>query len=121
MCATASCGSATNVIEGTLATSCDDARQVSAANVLTNGWQHIALTWSNGLAPSLYINGQLDQPGRHKVPLSGELANCPQFIVGRGPSGIADTWAGLVDEVRVFPWAMNAASLELRMSFGWSR
>jgi hypothetical protein len=103
----ASCGTATNVIEGSLTTSCDTGKQVSASNALTNGWEHIAMTWSNGLAPSLYFNGRLDQPGRHQVPLRGELVNCPQFIVGKGPLDIAATWAGLVDEVRVFPWALS--------------
>lgn len=107
----ASCGVSSNVIEGTLASSCEEARQVSAANVLTNGWQHIALTWSNGLAPSLYINGELDQPGKHQLPLHGVLANCPQFLLGKGPVDIADTWAGLIDEVRVFPWAMDVAEV----------
>jgi hypothetical protein len=107
----ASCGSATNVIESTLTTSCDTGKQVSASNALTNGWQHIAITWSNGLGPSLYFNGQVDQPGRHKVPLRGELVNCPQFILGKGPMDIAATWAGLVDDVRVFPWALNEAQI----------
>ena len=107
----ASCGASSNVIEGTLATSCEDARQVSAANVLTNGWQHLAVTWSNNLAPSLYINGELDQPGKHQAALRGVLANCPQFLLGKGPSDITNTFAGLVDELRVFPWAMDAAEV----------
>jgi hypothetical protein len=53
----------------------------------------------------------VDQPGRHKVPLRGELVNCPQFILGKGPMDIAATWAGLVDDVRVFPWALNEAQI----------
>ncbi|HMP83803.1 MAG TPA: Calx-beta domain-containing protein, partial [Verrucomicrobiota bacterium] len=107
----ASCGSATNVIEATMATICDSSRLVSAPNALTNGWQHILLTWSNGLAPQLYINGQFDQPNRHKTPLRGELVNCPQFLLGKGPSDIPATWAGKVDELRVFSWHMSAAEV----------
>ncbi len=107
----ATCGPATNVFQGTLATSCGEAAQISAANALTNGWQHIALTWSNGLAPAFYVNGQLDQPQRHKVPLLGELVNCPKFLVGKGPNDIAATWAGMVDEIRVFSWQMDAAEI----------
>lgn len=107
----ASCGASSNVIEGTLATVCADARQVSAGNVLTDGWQHLAITWSNNLAPSLYINGELDQPGKHQSPLKGVLANCPQFLLGRGPMDVTNTFAGMVDELRVFPWAMDAAEV----------
>lgn len=107
----ASCGASSNVIEGTLSTSCGDARQVSAANVLTSEWQHIAITWSNNLAPSLYINGELDQPGKHQSPLKGVLANCPKFLLGKGPPDITNTFAGLVDELRVFPWAMDTAEI----------
>jgi hypothetical protein len=107
----ASCGSATNVLESTLATSCDDARQVTAANAITNGWQHIVLTWSNGLPPALYINGQLDQRDRHKAPLRGELVNCPQFLLGKGPVDVTATWAGLVDDLRVFSWQMSEAEV----------
>ena len=107
----ASCGASSNVIEGTLATSCEEGRQVSAANVLTNGWQHLAVIWSNNLAPALYLNGELDQPGKHQSPLRGVLANCPHFLLGKGPPDLTNTFAGLVDEVRVFPWAMDAAEV----------
>lgn len=107
----ASCGSATNVIESTFATSCGEARQISAANTLTNGWQHLALTWTNGFAPALYLNGKLDQRDRHKVPLLGELVNCPKFLLGKGPADIAATWAGQVDDLRVFSWQLNAAEV----------
>jgi hypothetical protein len=107
----ASCGSATNVLEGTLATSCGEARQITAANALSNGWQHITLTWTNGFAPALFINGKLDQRDRHKLPLLGELVNCPQFLLGKGPVDLTATWAGQVDELRVFSWRMDEAEV----------
>jgi hypothetical protein len=107
----ASCGPATNVVESTLITSCGEARQISAANAVTNAWQHLALTWTNGLAPLLYLNGKLDQNSRHKAPLLGELVNCPKFLLGKGPADIAANWAGQVDELRVFSWQLSAAEL----------
>jgi hypothetical protein len=45
------------------------------------------------------------------VPLRGVLANCPQFLLGKGPVDVTNTWAGLVDELRVFPWAMDVAEV----------
>jgi hypothetical protein len=107
----ASCGPATNVVESTLITSCGEARQISAANAVTNGWQHLALTWTNGLDPLLYLNGKLDQNSRHKSPLLGELVNCPKFLLGKGPTDLTATWAGEVDELRVFSWQLSAAEI----------
>ena len=107
----ASCGPAKNVVESTLVTSCGEARQISAANAVTNGWQHLALTWTNGLAPLLYLNGKLDQNSRHKTALLGELVNCPKFLLGKGPADLAATWAGQVDELRVFAWQLSAAEI----------
>ena len=98
-----SCGQYTNVIEATIATTRDSIRHVSANNILTNGWQHLMLTWSNGLAPALYINGQLDQPLHHMVSLGGVLTNCPRFVVGKGPPDWPLSWNGQIDDVRVFP------------------
>lgn len=109
--ATASCGNATNVIEATLATTAGSVRRISTGQVWTNGWQHLALTWSNGLAPALFLNGQLDQPLSGFVPLSGALTNCPQFLVGRGPSDSPNSWNGWLDDVRVFPRALSAGEI----------
>jgi len=107
----ATCGGATNVIEATFATTRGQSRRVSTSNVLSNGWQHLAITWSNGLAPALFINGQPDQPWKGSVALRGVLTNCPQFIVGKGAPDIANTFAGLVDDVRVFPRTLHAAEV----------
>ncbi len=107
----ASCGSSSNVIEATVSTTFGVARYISASNVMTNGWQHLALTWSNGLAPALYINGQPDQPLSHVLTWAGVLTNCPQFVVGKGPAGISNSWKGWIDDVRVFQRALSAAEV----------
>jgi hypothetical protein len=99
----ASCGNYTNVIEATIATTHGFVRHVSANHIVTNAWQHLLLTWSNGLAPALYINGQLDQPLDHMVTLGGVLTNCPRFVVGKGPPDWPLSWNGQIDDVRVFP------------------
>jgi hypothetical protein len=99
----ASCGNYTNVIETTIVTTHGFVRHVSANNLVTNAWQHLLLTWSNGLAPALYVNGQLDQPLDHMVTLSGVLTNCPRFVVGKGPPDWPLSWHGQIDDVRVFP------------------
>jgi hypothetical protein len=108
----ASCGSATNVIEATFATTRATTHHVSANNAITNQWQHLALSWSNGLAPQLFINGQPDQSQGQMTALRGALTNCPQFIVGRGPLDVINSWAGFVDDVRVFGRALSSVEIE---------
>ncbi|MEK7780181.1 MAG: Calx-beta domain-containing protein, partial [Verrucomicrobiota bacterium] len=107
----ASCGAATNVIEASFVTSRTTARHVSASNATTNNWQHLALTWSNGLAPALFLNGAPDQSGKHWVALRGFITNSPQFIFGQGPADVTNTWRGLVDEVRLFPRALPVVEI----------
>jgi hypothetical protein len=109
--AAASCGTANNVYEATLSASCGDTKWVSDSNAVAAGWQHLVLTWSNGVAPMLYLNGQPDQPGKHGFPAGGELVECDEFLLGKGPGDIANTWAGLVDELRVFSWPMDEAEV----------
>jgi hypothetical protein len=104
----ASCGSASNTIEATFATPRGNGHLVSTSNRITNDWQHIALTWSNGLAPRLYINGHPDLPAKETAPLRSFLTNATQFVVGKGPADILGSWQGAVDDVRVFPRALSA-------------
>jgi hypothetical protein len=107
----ASCGRSTNVLEATIATSAGVVRYITDSNRLTNGWQHLVLAWSNGLAPAFFINGQLDQPQSHGVTLAGALTNCPQFIVGESPLDSPRSWNGWIDDVRVYPRALTAGEI----------
>ncbi len=106
--ATAYCGTQTNLVEVVIPTTQGAIYHDSASGVLTpNQWQNIAVTWTNGGAPKLYFNGQLDQPAAGFVGQSGVMTNCPQWIVGRGASNSPAAWNGSVDEVQVFPLALE--------------
>jgi len=105
----ASCGNFTNVIEAAIPTTKGVVHRASASNALMPGqWQHLALTWTNGEAPKLYLNGQLDQPLSGFVAASGVLTNCPQFIIGKGAFDSPASWNGAIDDVRVFAVALSA-------------
>ena len=108
----ASCGSYTNVIETTIPTSRGTVHRASAANALKPGlWQHVALTWTNGGEPKLYVNGALDQPNAGFVAASGGLTNCPEFIIGKGGFDSPTSWSGGIDDVRVFDVALSAEEI----------
>jgi len=108
----ASCGSDTNVIEATITTTRGTVNRISANNALTPGqWEHVALTWTNGEAPKLYLNGQLDQPLAGFVAISGVLTNCPEFIAGKGALDSPASWNGALDDVRVFAAALSAGEI----------
>jgi hypothetical protein len=104
----AACGNYTNVVEATIPTTAGVVHRASASNALQPGqWQHVAVTWTNGEAPKLYFNGQLDQPSAGFAALSGVLTNCPQFIIGKGAGDSPVSWNGALDDVRVFNVALS--------------
>ena len=108
----ASCGNFTNVVEATVPTTHGTVHRASASNALKPGvWQHVALTWTNGEAPKLYLNGQLDQPNSGFIAASGALTNCPQFIIGKGALDSPASWSGGIDDVRVFDTALSAEEI----------
>ena len=115
----ASCGTNSNVIEVTVPTTRGVVHRISASDSIRPfEWENIILTWSNTVAPSLYINGQPDQPRAGMVKIAGMLTNCPEFIVGNGALGSPGSWNGSVDDVRLFPRALNAN--EVLGLYGWT-
>ena len=116
---TASCGTNTDVIELTVPTTRGVVHRISASHAIRPfEWENVILTWSNTLAPSLYINGQPDQPLAGMVTVKGLLTNCPQFIVGQGWSDSPGPWNGSLDDVRLFPRALSAN--EVLALYGWA-
>jgi len=108
----ASCGNFTNVVEAVIPTTKGVVHHTSASNALKpSQWQHVALTWTNGGEPKLYLNGQLDQPQSGFETASGVLTNCPQFIVGKGAFDSPASWNGAIDDVRVFAVALSAGEI----------
>ncbi len=108
----ASCGNYTNVIEATIPATRGTVHRISVGNAVKPGaWQHVALTWTNGGAPKLYVNGLLDQPNAGFATASGVLTNCPQFIIGKGAWDSSASWSGALDDVRVFDVALSAEEI----------
>ncbi|MBP8606254.1 MAG: BNR-4 repeat-containing protein [Phycisphaerae bacterium] len=75
---------------------------------LDNTWHHLAATY-DGQSIKLYVDGQLDASAA-----TPELVNSnadPVYIANR--SDAARYWVGLIDDVRIYSFAMDAAAVGL--------
>ncbi|HEY5910543.1 MAG TPA: Calx-beta domain-containing protein [Verrucomicrobiae bacterium] len=103
----ASCGQGSNVYEATLATTAGVVRYVSSSQAVKPGWHNLLITWASGSSLAFYIDGELDRRGTRPAELGGFIANSPEFIIGRGPIEAPFSLRGQVDDVLVFPRALN--------------
>jgi hypothetical protein len=86
----------------------DSHENESASNVQTTDWQHLMVTWNSGEAAKLFINGVLDTPTSVDDVIGGTTTGYSALIVGRGGKDEDGSWDGLVDDVRVYDYALSA-------------
>jgi hypothetical protein len=79
----------------------------SSEYVQTTEWQHLVMTWSSGNQLALYINGLLDTPTDNDDAEVGTTTGCTKLLVGRGGKDETGSWDGLVDEVRIYDYALS--------------
>ncbi len=103
----ASCGQGSDVYEATLRTTAGTVRYVSASQAVTSGWHNLILTWQSGFGLVLFIDGERDRPGSRSAALGGVVSDSPEFVIGRGPADAPFPLRGQVDEVMVFPYALD--------------
>jgi len=86
----------------------------SSSNVQTTQWQHLAMTWSSGDVTKLYINGVEDTPMSVEPAHSGTLTGYTKLIIGKGGKdiGIDKSWNGLIDDVRIYNYALSEAEIK---------
>jgi len=78
-------------------------------------WYHVAGSY-DGSAARVYINGNL----RASQPCPGALAHTTDPLnVGRDPRWTDRLFAGLVDDVRLYPRALSAAEVKELTAMGW--
>ena len=71
----------------------------------TTEWQHIVMTWEDGVGFNLYIDGELDEPTLPMENTAGTLALMDRFVLGDGAKGY---WDGYIDEVAVWTSTLTA-------------
>ncbi|MFP4107238.1 MAG: LamG-like jellyroll fold domain-containing protein [Phycisphaerae bacterium] len=85
------------------------AAEASDSSAVVDSWQHLVLTYADGVGPQLYIDSVLETDVAGTPPTSGELADQPRFLIGRGAK---DPWIGYIDEVAVWNEALSAEDVE---------
>ncbi|SVE57098.1 uncharacterized protein METZ01_LOCUS509952 [marine metagenome] len=80
-------------------------QQESHEGTQTTEWQHIVMTWEDGVGFNLYIDGELDVPTLAMENTAGTLALMDRFVLGDGAKGY---WDGHIDEVAVWASTLTA-------------
>jgi hypothetical protein len=83
----------------------------SSSNIQTTGWQHVAMTWSSGEVIRFYVNGFEDTPTGTDAATTGTITGCSALVVGKGANDedANDGWDGLIDDVRIYDYALSEA------------
>src|SRR5262249_32361181 len=84
-------------------------RALSTFNPVVNTWYHLVGVYDSGANQiSLYVNGALQST--QAVPAAWNATG--QTVIGRAKwGGPTDVWPGLIDEVRLYNYALNAAAV----------
>ena len=92
----------------------------SAGTVQTTDWQHLAMAWKSGEPLKLYINGVLDSSFANQPIRGGVLTGYTKLLVGRAGKDTAANqgWDGLLDEVRIYDYALSQAEVKTVMNRG---
>ncbi|KPK49054.1 MAG: hypothetical protein AMK72_05500 [Planctomycetes bacterium SM23_25] len=92
----------------------NDDQYVSSAGVQTTAWQHVAMTWQDGVGFKLYVDGTLDGPAtRAMVTTTGVTDMVDRFTVGDGSKAY---WDGRIDEVYIYNRALDSGEINTVMT-----
>ena len=79
-----------------------------SSNFQTTEWQHLAMIWWTRGFLRLYINGREDTPMWIEPATSGLLTRCKKLFIGKGGKTMSNqSWAGLIDDVRIYSYALT--------------
>ena len=99
-------GGGTNIITASIRTTAGYTQIESTSNVQTTDWQHVALVWESDTSLKLYIDGNLNSLSYEGPVLTGTISGIEKLVLGQGAEG--NYWAGLIDDVRIYNWALSA-------------
>jgi WD40 repeat protein/serine/threonine protein kinase/tetratricopeptide (TPR) repeat protein len=86
----------------------------SSVNSQTTDWQHLVMTWSCGSLIKLYIDGIESSTTRVEAARVGVLTGYDKLMIGKGGKdvGFDQSWNGLIDDVRIYSYALIEEEIE---------
>jgi hypothetical protein len=106
-----------NVLKMAITTTGGEMQLESSAGLQTTEWQHVAMTWSDGQPIRFYSDGVLDIPTGQTAANAGTISGCTTLIVGKGGKDASDGWRGLIDDVRIYTYALTDDQVAQLLSF----
>jgi len=86
--------------------------KTNTAPVLTDSWQHVAVTFSSSTTtPTFYYNGSAQTSTSNIDTLPDELED-DLYIGMSGGSYYSGEFSGKIDDVRIYNWALTAEEIE---------
>ncbi len=74
-------------------------------------WHHVVGVYIPSTALQVYIDGVLRTQNTTSIP-AASTANANSILIGRNSSA-TERWAGLIDEVKVYPYALSADEIKV--------
>ena len=98
-------------------------RTDSGTKIYTNGntapangtWAYVVVTYAPGVGSIVWVNGQAGPTSTNDVSLAGATSD---FIIGAENGGATSWWAGEIDEVAVYNYALSAARIQAHYMVG---
>jgi serine/threonine protein kinase/tetratricopeptide (TPR) repeat protein len=109
-----STGGGSNLIKVGITSTGGHVHVESSDNTQTTTWQHLAITWSSGTIPTLFINGMSNTPKWTEPAQIGTLIGYTKMMIGKGGKDTdkKDSWSGLIDDVRIYNYALTEAEIK---------
>lgn len=99
----------TNTLVYCNSSGCSDQASSSSSPLSLNTWSHVAFTYDGNGTAAIYVNGN-NVTSDSSVD-EGALNGTPGFLFGNNNASVTNAIDGLMDEVKVFDYALNQAQV----------
>jgi hypothetical protein len=90
----------------------EDFATSTTANFDDNHWHHVVMVRESNTSLNLYIDGDLID-NDSSINAAGSIANNDYFYIGIDGDGESNPFSGLIDEVKIYPYARDATQIKL--------
>jgi hypothetical protein len=85
---------------------------IAAANAT---WAYVVITYQSGVGSTVWVNAQAGPATTNDVSLAGATSD---FVIGAENGGLTSWWAGEIDEVAVYGYALSQTQIQTHYKVG---